>query len=63
MNYKGTWNAAANTPAIPAASNGNKGWFYIVDAMIDETRDGPYRYRWEAQEEADKLNGKKSDDA
>jgi len=28
--YQGTWNAATNTPAIPAAATGNKGWFYSV---------------------------------
>jgi hypothetical protein len=30
MNYRGTWNAATNTPAIPAASSANKGWYYVV---------------------------------
>ncbi len=30
LNYKGTWNAALNSPAIPAASTANKGWFYKV---------------------------------
>ena len=28
--YQGTWNAATNTPAIPAAAIGNKGWYYSV---------------------------------
>jgi hypothetical protein len=28
--YQGTWNAATNTPAIPAAAIGNKGWYYVV---------------------------------
>ena len=28
--YQGTWNAATNTPTIPAASVGNKGWYYSV---------------------------------
>ena len=28
--YQGTWNAATNTPAIPAAALGNKGWYYSV---------------------------------
>jgi hypothetical protein len=28
--YQGTWNAATNTPAIPAAAVGNKGWYYSV---------------------------------
>lgn len=30
MNYQGVWNAAANTPAIPAASAANKGHYYKV---------------------------------
>jgi len=28
--YQGTWNAATNTPAIPTAVLGNKGWYYSV---------------------------------
>jgi hypothetical protein len=28
--YQGTWNAATNTPTIPAASAGNNGWYYNV---------------------------------
>ena len=28
--YQGTWNAATNTPAIPTAAIGNKGWYYSV---------------------------------
>ena len=28
--YQGTWNAATNTPTIPAAAVGNKGWYYSV---------------------------------
>lgn len=30
MSYKGTWNATTNSPAIPAASAANKGWYYVV---------------------------------
>ncbi|QXV74392.1 putative tail fiber protein [Rhizobium phage RHEph16] len=30
VSYQGTWDAAANTPAIPAASAGNKGYYYKV---------------------------------
>lgn len=30
VKYQGTWNADANTPAIPAAASGNKGWYYKV---------------------------------
>jgi len=29
--YQGTWNAATNTPTIPAASAGNNGWYYNVN--------------------------------
>lgn len=28
--YQGTYNAATNTPALPAAATGNKGWYFIV---------------------------------
>jgi hypothetical protein len=28
--YQGTWNASTNTPTIPAAAVGNKGWYYSV---------------------------------
>ena len=28
--YQGTWNASTNTPAIPTAAIGNKGWYYVV---------------------------------
>lgn len=30
LNYVGDWDAATNTPGLPAASEGNKGDFYIV---------------------------------
>ncbi|MBS7703326.1 hypothetical protein [Chelatococcus asaccharovorans] len=30
MSYQGTWNANTNSPTIPAASSGNKGYFYKV---------------------------------
>lgn len=30
MAYQGTWNASTNTPTIPAASAGNKGYYYKV---------------------------------
>jgi hypothetical protein len=30
LKWQGTWNAATNTPAIPAAATGNNGWFYKV---------------------------------
>jgi hypothetical protein len=30
VDYQGTWDASTNTPAIPAASTANKGYYYIV---------------------------------
>jgi hypothetical protein len=30
LKYQGTWNASTNSPAIPAAAAGNKGYYYIV---------------------------------
>ena len=30
VNYKGTYNAATNTPALPTPASGNKGFYYIV---------------------------------
>lgn len=30
VNYQGTWDAATNTPAIPAAMTANKGWYFRV---------------------------------
>ncbi len=30
LNYQGTWNATTNTPTIPAAIIGNKGYYYKV---------------------------------
>jgi hypothetical protein len=38
--YKGGWNANTNTPAIPAAGVGNKGWFYIVTTAGTTTISG-----------------------
>lgn len=31
LSYKGTWNASTNTPTIPAAAAGNKGYYYVVN--------------------------------
>src|SRR6185295_17230983 len=28
--WKGTWNATTNSPTIPTAAAGNKGWYYVV---------------------------------
>lgn len=30
VNYQGTYNASTNTPAIPDAASGNKGWYYVT---------------------------------
>lgn len=30
ISYQGAWNATTNSPAIPAAASGNKGWYYKV---------------------------------
>jgi len=30
LSYQGTWNASFNSPAIPVASDSNKGWYYVV---------------------------------
>ncbi|WP_052496490.1 hypothetical protein [Pedobacter lusitanus] len=32
VNYQGTYDAGTNTPALPAAASGNKGWYYVVSA-------------------------------
>ena len=34
-----------------------KGWSYIEGPFPTGVLDGPWRYRWEAQEEADRRNG------
>jgi len=38
--YKGTWDAATNTPAIPAAEPENAGWFYYVSVPGATSIDG-----------------------
>lgn len=40
ITFKGTWDADANDPTIPAASAGNSGWFYIVGVEGTTTIDG-----------------------
>ena len=40
LNYQGTWNATSNSPAIPASSGGNKGYFYIVTVSGSTLIDG-----------------------
>jgi hypothetical protein len=37
---KGNWNATTNSPAIPAASGANVGWFYIVGVAGSTTISG-----------------------
>ena len=37
--YKGTWNAATNTPTLTSGV-GNKGWYYIVDVYGTTNLDG-----------------------
>lgn len=40
MNYQTAWNAATNSPAIPAANIGNKGWYYMVSVAGTTTVGG-----------------------
>lgn len=40
VSYQGTWNANTNTPAIPAAAAGNKGWYYVVSVAGNVTISG-----------------------
>jgi hypothetical protein len=40
VSYIGTWNATTNTPTIPTAASGNKGWFYIVNVAGTTTING-----------------------
>lgn len=40
LDYKGTWNANTNTPTIPTAALGNKGWYYRVSVAGTTTIDG-----------------------
>lgn len=34
LSYQGVWNAATNSPAIPAGSASNKGWYYVVSNSV-----------------------------
>lgn len=34
LSYQGNWNAATNSPSIPAASSGNAGYYYIATNQI-----------------------------
>ena len=38
--YQGVWNASTNTPTIPAASSGNKGYYYKVSVAGTTAVDG-----------------------
>lgn len=40
MQYQNTWNAATNTPTIPAAAAGNKGYYYKVAVAGSANVDG-----------------------
>ena len=33
VNYRGVWNADTNTPQIPSALSGNKGYYYVVSVL------------------------------
>jgi hypothetical protein len=39
LNYKGTWNASTNTPALVSGA-GTKGYYYVVSAIGTTTLDG-----------------------
>ncbi|HET8686448.1 MAG TPA: hypothetical protein VFM18_07260 [Methanosarcina sp.] len=40
LNYQGAWDASTNTPTIPVASSGNKGFYYKVNVAGNTTIDG-----------------------
>lgn len=40
VNYQGGWNATTNSPTIPAASSGNKGYYYKVTTAGSTAIDG-----------------------
>lgn len=40
LSYQGTWNATSNSPVIPAAAAGNKGWYYVVNVAGTTSIDG-----------------------
>lgn len=40
LSYQGVWNASTNSPTIPAASSGNKGYFYKVSVAGTTTVSG-----------------------
>lgn len=40
LRYQSAWNAATNSPAIPTAATGNKGWYYVVTTAGATSLDG-----------------------
>lgn len=40
VQFQDTWNATTNTPTIPAAASGNKGWYYVVATAGSTSIDG-----------------------
>jgi hypothetical protein len=40
MSYQGTWNATTNSPSIPSAASGNKGYYYKVSVAGTTSVDG-----------------------
>lgn len=40
LSYQTAWNATTNSPTIPAAASGNKGWYYVVATAGSTSVDG-----------------------
>jgi hypothetical protein len=40
LSYQSAWNATTNSPTIPAAAAGNKGWYYVVTTAGSTSVDG-----------------------
>ena len=40
LSYQGTWDASTNSPAVPAATSSNKGWYYVVSTAGTSSVDG-----------------------
>ncbi len=40
VTYQGSWNATTNSPSIPTAVSGNKGWYYMVGTAGSTTING-----------------------
>jgi hypothetical protein len=41
VGYQTDWNAATNTPTIPAAAAGNKGWYYLASSAVSSGHGHP----------------------